>query len=99
MGETPLVAGAIGGVVRQAPEWLPELVSQSVILRHSSPVQLPSLVRFSRASMRARRQTVELVVKWRGLLATGAVKNRAALARREGVTRAHITQVLGAMAS
>ncbi len=49
--------------------------------------------------MRARRQTMDLVVKWRGLLATGAVQNRAALARREGVTRAHTTQVLGAIAS
>ena len=44
--------------------------------------------------MRARRQTVELVVKWRGLLATGAVKNRAALARYR-FHRTALTEELG----
>ena len=33
-------------------------------------------------------------IEWRPLLASGAVSNQAALARREGLTRARVTQIL-----
>lgn len=99
MGETPLGSGSIGGVVRQAPDWLPGLVSQSVSFTHGFPARLPSITRLARAEARLRRQVGDLAGAWRALLASGAVKNRAALARREGVTRAYVTQVLGAIAS
>ena len=34
-------------------------------------------------------------IEWRTLLTSGAVSNQAALARREGLTRARVTQILG----
>lgn len=32
---------------------------------------------------------------WQGELASGQVKNRAAIARREGLSRARVTQIMG----
>jgi len=34
-------------------------------------------------------------LEWQGLLESGQVANRAAIARREGITRARVTQVMG----
>ena len=34
-------------------------------------------------------------IEWRALLTSGEVSNQAAIARREGVTRARVTQILG----
>ena len=34
-------------------------------------------------------------IEWRALLTSGEVSNLAAIARREGITRARVTQILG----
>lgn len=48
-----------------------------------------------RRSERARADPGERVREWRRMLEAGEVANRAALARRMGVSRARVTQVLG----
>jgi hypothetical protein len=77
--------------------WLPELVSQSV-LRDTFPCQLPSLERRCREESKERqgKGIADLAYEWQQILDGGEVKNRAELARRMGVTRARVTQVLGA---
>ncbi|GEM_PF-2525513 len=88
MGETPLVAGAIGGVVRQAPEWLPERVPQSV-LRWVAQARLPSVVEWFQ----------ELRAAAGGLGGLGAsdwpALTRSGLAQWFGVSRAAVSQALG----
>lgn len=57
----------------------------------------------ARRSARPPRQprtprVVELLrkaIEWRALIESGAVANQAALAQREGITRARVTQVMG----
>ena len=44
------------------------------------------------------RNPVALAREWKGMLATGECATRADLARRLGVTRARVTQVLGLLA-
>ncbi len=71
--------------------WLPGFVSQSVI-RQSFRVRLASLLQWSRR----KREAVENVPdSWRGLLESGVARNRAAVARLQGISRVRITQVLG----
>ena len=36
-----------------------------------------------------------MAIEWRRKLDTGVVRNKAEIARREGITRARVTQVLG----
>ena len=72
--------------------WLPGLVSQSAI-RDAFAISLRSLKRWSRKSRGER--TCNQAETWRTMLAKGEVKNRSELARREGFSRARITQVLG----
>jgi site-specific DNA recombinase len=82
--------------VRPTSNWLPGLVSQSVLLDRF-PCHLPSLDRRCRVECRARtHQGLDKTAsEWREMLDQGLVKNRAELARRMGVTRARVTQVLG----
>jgi hypothetical protein len=68
--------------------WLPELVSQSV-LRDVFEVRLQSLMRWARNQIDHNRAEA-----WSRLLATGEVRNRADMARREGLSRARVSQVL-----
>jgi hypothetical protein len=73
--------------------WLPELVRQSV-LRDAFFVHLPSLVRWAQAKVRGRRGK-DVRSDWAEAINAGHVRTRAELARREGVSRARVTQVLG----
>ena len=86
----------LGEKVRAALNWLPELVSQSV-LRDTFSCRLPSLERRCGMESKARHDEgiAYLVDDWQRMLNNGEVKNRAELARRMGVTRARVTQVLG----
>ena len=63
----------------------------------SFPLDLPSLERRAQDQARKRRTLgPELVAaEWRDVLESGLVPNRATLARRMGVSRAHVTWVLG----
>jgi len=92
----PAIAPAsvdLGAVVRETQIWLLGLVSQSV-LRQRFPVRLASLLKWSRC----KRQTIQEVAEsWQGLLESGVAANRAAVARLQGVSRARVTQVLGAL--
>jgi hypothetical protein len=76
--------------------WLPGLVPQSVI-RDVFQIRLASLVRLVRTATRTRVLAGRDAVadEWRRVLASRELKNRAALARREGVSRARVTQALG----
>jgi hypothetical protein len=83
----------------QTPDWLPELVPQSVefgLGYDESPLSLHSLERRVADHVRERRVAGrELVAdEWRNLLEIGAVESRAELARRMGVSRARVSQVL-----
>jgi hypothetical protein len=80
--------------------WLPGLVSQSV-LKDLFSCHLPSLERRCREESKERqgKGITDLAYDWQQMLDTGEVKNRAELARRIGVTRARVTQVLGAKES
>ena len=75
--------------------WLPELLPQGV-LRDVFHIRLPSLLRWAQkgVSERARAGRSELTAKWNAMLREGLVKNRAELARREGVSRARVSQLL-----
>jgi len=73
--------------------WLPELVLRSV-LRDAFSVHLPSLVRWAQAKVRGRRGK-DLRSEWAQAIDAGRVQTRSELARREGVSRARVTQVLG----
>jgi len=77
--------------------WFPGLVSQSV-LRDAFPCRISSLERQRQQKIIVRGQLGKDVMasEWQSLLDQGQVKNRAELARRMGVTRARVTQVLGA---
>jgi hypothetical protein len=44
---------------------------------------------------RQREGITHLADDWQQILENGEVKNRAELARREGISRARVTQVLG----
>ena len=76
--------------------WLPESTLQSV-LRDVFRARLPSLVTGTRQAIRerARRGKDAVAREWRAMLTSGEAKSRAELARRAGVTRARVTQVLG----
>jgi hypothetical protein len=104
-----LAVGVTAGVIRslesgtaaklatvESENWLPGLVPQSVP-RDVFQVRLTSLLRrglgATRVRMRDGRDAVE--AEWQHLIDTGAVRNRADLARRQGVSRARVTQVLG----
>ena len=82
-------------VCSNCQSWLPELVAQSV-LHDAYPCHLPSLERRCRreSSSRISMGKDKIVSEWQNLLEDGAVKNRAELARRKGVSRACITQLL-----
>ena len=87
---TPVVAQA-----RAESSWLPELLPQSV-LRDVFAVQLPSLLRWAHKGVlkRTREGRSELTAKWNAMLREGLVKNQAELARREGLSRARVSQLL-----
>lgn len=78
------------------PNWLPELVPQSV-LRDIFSIHLPSLTRRCRkeTATRVSKGISETIAEWRRMLDEGVVKNRAELARRVGVSRARVTKALG----
>lgn len=78
------------------PNWLPELVRQSV-LRDTFAVRLPSLVRRVRGEWRHRRNT-DVAAEWQAELDSGRASNRADLARRLGLSRARVTRALAAFA-
>jgi hypothetical protein len=82
--------------VCEPPIWLPELVAQSV-LRDAYPCHLQSLERRCQQGSRNRLSMgkAALACEWQNLITTGVVKNRAELARKNGVSRARITQLLG----
>ena len=84
-----------GELVRPRPGWLPSPVSQRT-LRVSFKCHLRSLTQLCRreTTHRINRGTDDVVGEWRRLLDQGAVKNRAELARRVGVSRARITRAL-----
>lgn len=84
-----------GRRVRQRPDWLPGSLSQSV-LSDSFNRRLTGLDHLCRRETNARVAlgTAETVARWRTWLETGVVKSRADLARREGLSRARITQAL-----
>ena len=71
------------------PNWLPGLVSQSV-LRDVFQIRLRSLIGWARRQVSPDRAAV-----WSESLATGAAASRAAVARRSGLSRARVTQTLG----
>ena len=81
--------------IKKRNNWLPELLSQSVLLDHF-PCQLPSLNSKCHRERVARggRGTAIVVTEWQHMLNEGLVKNRAELARRAGVSRARVTQAL-----
>lgn len=67
------------------------------VLRDVFQVQLTNLIRLVRSATRTRLRAGRDAVAddWREKLNAGEVKNRAGLARRTGVSRVRITQVLG----
>ena len=76
-------------------EWLPGAVAHSVVTdRFRCAINVPrrqSTRTTSVATVTKSRQTDA----WAGMLASGEVASRAELARRVGVSRARVTQVLG----
>jgi hypothetical protein len=80
---------------QRVEDWLPELLPQGV-LRDAFRIRLPSLLRWAQKSVskRAREGRSELTAKWNAMLRDGLVKNRAELARREGLSRARVSQLL-----
>lgn len=84
------------GRLPSAAVWLPGLVAESVI-RDVFKVRLPSLIAgIRKQARRHRRIGVRAMAKrWQAMLDTGQARNRADLARRLGVSRARVTQVLG----
>lgn len=75
------------------PNWLPGLISQSVF-RDVFDASLSSLSSWVRRSRKKRRPSV-LVPEWTKQLDEASGSSRAALARREGLSRARVTQLLG----
>ena len=67
------------------------------VLRDVFRVRLPSLVRGTRQTIRERAQRGKdaIASEWDAKLGSGEATNRADLARRAGVTRARVSQVLG----
>jgi hypothetical protein len=65
-------------------------------LQFSFKSHLPSLLqlRNRETNHRIKQGTSNVVAQWRRLLDDGIVKNRAELARREGLSRARITKAL-----
>ncbi len=80
--------------------WLPDVVSPSVLVDIFS-CHLPRLyLRCRRESTsRLTEGTAHVVSEWQHMLASGEMKNRSELARRTGVSRARVTQVLGNLTS
>jgi hypothetical protein len=72
------------------------LVGKSVLC-DTFPVRIRSLTRLIQDGIaeRVALGREETAQEWQGLLDSGVVKNRAALARQLGLSRARITQVLG----
>lgn len=89
----PLTAMAQSHSRSEPTNWLPGQVPQRV-LRDAFFVHLPSLVRWAQAKVRGRRGK-DLPSEWGQAIVAGHVRTRAELARREGVSRARVTQVLG----
>jgi hypothetical protein len=92
--EAPRENGATKGKLRfEPPKWLPAPVSHRTF-RHSFKCHLPSLIqlRNRETNHRIKQGTHKGVAQWRRLLDDGVVKNRAELARREGLSRARITR-------
>jgi len=78
--------GNIGTLTRRTPT---DRVVNAVPRRHGNPKppwepKTPRVVELLRKA-----------IEWRALLESGEVANQAAIARREGITRARMTQVLG----
>ena len=73
-------------------------MAQSV-LRDAYPYHLSSLSRRCRQETKSRMAAGKetLAQEWQQLLTNGVAKNRAELARRKGVSRARVTQVIGIM--
>ena len=71
-------------------------MSQSV-LKDRFQCRLPSLDKRSRRETinRHLEGTLQVASKWKQALEKGDVKNRAELARRTGISRARVSQVLG----
>lgn len=76
-------------------KWLPGSSAQSV-LHDTFEVQLPSLRNLTLAERRVRRGRGPKAVAdgWDALLTSGNLPTRASLARRMGVSRARVTQLL-----
>jgi hypothetical protein len=89
------IAGASVEHRSETPIRLPVLVPQSVF-RDEFSIRVRSLerIRLHRAGERARQGTVAVAAEWRELLCNGSVGNASELARRMGVSRARVSQVL-----
>jgi hypothetical protein len=76
-------------------DWLPAPVSHRTI-RVSFKCHLQSLIELHQreTNLRIKQGTSQVVSEWRRLLDERVVKNRAELARREGLSRARITRAL-----
>ncbi len=97
IAQTPEMATAQSLQRSEPPDWLPGLVPQSV-LRDVVTVRLPSLFRWARSQRDSlRRVESDFQATWQTIVDSGAVNNRADLARRLGLSRARVTQVLGTM--
>jgi hypothetical protein len=71
---------------------LPGQVTQSVCY-DKFPVRIRSLNHLTRT--RAKKGVAVVAAEWQELLDAGTVASQSALARREGVSRARVSQVLG----
>jgi hypothetical protein len=77
--------------------------SIGALTRQVGADRVPSAVPPTRGNPKPPRElktprVVELLrkaIEWQALLASGAIANQADMARREGITRARVTQVLG----
>jgi hypothetical protein len=87
-------------LVIEQMSWPPESVPESV-LRDVFQVRLPSLVSEARRAIRkrARRGRTAIAVEWHEMLGAGEADSRSDLARRMGVSKARVTQVLGPASS
>ena len=82
----------------QRPIWLPGAVARSVVVdrfRCTPTVQRHQGARSTSVATGARPDAADA---WAGMLERGEVSNRAELARKVGVSRARVTQVLGTSA-
>lgn len=88
--------GSIEGIPRSArPAWLPGAVAGSVVVDRFRCTPKTQQRRSKRTTSVAVRTELRQEDVWMGMLKSGEVPTRAELARRVGVSRARVSQVLG----